>query len=68
MVERNITDKQVFQCLKHGAVVEPPAPDVHGNWVTKLGCFSGGDEVKVVVALKEGDDGHYVIVVTVMGE
>jgi Domain of unknown function (DUF4258) len=42
MKKRRTTRIQVMRCLKHGAITEGPAPDVHGNWACRIEWISAG--------------------------
>jgi hypothetical protein len=66
MKERNITQSQVFRCLKRGYIIEGPAKEINGNWRMVLETCSAGDRIRVVAEIEEDKNGNLLIVVTVM--
>jgi hypothetical protein len=56
MEERGITDAQVYEVLRKGNVMEPPAPAEPGEWKCKIVKeLRGGREIGVVtIFLKNG--------------
>lgn len=56
MVERGITDAQVFEVLRTGQVIEAPTPAEVGEWKCKVvKQLRGGREIGVItIILKNG--------------
>jgi hypothetical protein len=53
MAKAEVSMRQVISTLRHGAVVENPAQNAHGDWVCALRHRMGGRVVHVVVGLLE---------------
>jgi hypothetical protein len=66
MRKRRILLTQVLHCLRRGNVVEPAHLDIKGCWKCTLETIVAGDSVKVAAAVDHGDDGDWVVVITVM--
>jgi len=66
MRQRRILLTQVIKVLQEGLVVEHAHRDVYGSWKCTLEKTVAGDRIKVAAALRSGDDGEMVIVITVM--
>ncbi|WP_263081559.1 DUF4258 domain-containing protein [Endozoicomonas sp. Mp262] len=68
MIERNITNRQVFEVLRsdHSFFTEEPHPTPKGNWKFNLQGFAAGATVEVVVDLKRHDEDPTAFVVTVI--
>jgi hypothetical protein len=62
MLERNITNRQIFDVLKNGASTSSLDLDRHGFWRIKLRRFSAGRNVQVVVIVEK----DHLLVVTVI--
>jgi hypothetical protein len=68
MVERNVSDTQVFEVLRKGTVCEPAHLNIHGNWQCNLERTTAGDLVRVTCVVDDDSDpsGTVVVVKTVM--
>ncbi len=64
MLERGITRKQVFCCLRNGHFLDGPNWSDNRNWEMKLEVLSAGDPVIVVAALDHDSNGNYSVVIT----
>ncbi len=64
--QRHVSDLEILKCLKNGRVVESVHKTAHGNWKLTIGHFLMQRNIRVAVALDNGDDGNYLIVVTVI--
>jgi hypothetical protein len=53
MAKAEVSMRQVISTLRHGAVVENPARNEHGEWVCQLRHRVGGRVVHVSVGLSE---------------
>lgn len=53
MAKAEVSMRQVIGTLRHGAVVENPARNEHGDWVCALRHRAGGRVVHVVVGFSE---------------
>ena len=62
MAERNITIQQVYDVLRNGKGIDGPTLDQYGCWRIKLRRFAAGQNVQVVVVVKE----EHLEVITVM--
>jgi hypothetical protein len=51
MTERRITRTMVVQCLRSGAIDEPVALDLHGNWKLTVWSRVAGRDVRAAVAI-----------------
>lgn len=65
MRQRHIDRRQVMDVLMLGRVIETPAQQAAGDWLFKMFYVTKGDDVTVVVSLKQDEDGNLVAVVTV---
>ncbi len=65
MVERSITRKQVFKCIKHGKIIEGPYQEPNGDWKLKLEVITAGDVVRTVAVLQKDERGDYCLIITV---
>ena len=52
LIERKVTDAQVRQVLRTGAVVAPPDRDERGLWRVEMQGSAAGDLLTVVVAIE----------------
>ena len=66
MRQRRINDRQVFECLRKGRIVEPAHLTIQGDWKATLEHQDAGDVVRVAVAIERLEDGELAVVVTVM--
>ncbi len=64
--QRHVSDLEILKCLRNGRVVERVHKTAHGNWKLTIGHFLMQRNIRVAVALDNGDDGNYLIVVTVI--
>lgn len=64
MRERRISTSQVLRCLRHGNVIEGPAPNPRGNWEVLVEVLSAGDVIRVAAALDQEPSGHFIVVIT----
>ncbi len=64
MAERNISAKQIFECLKKGTVAESPHRQPNGDWKLTLAVKSSGDLINVAVALTNDGKGNLAVVIT----
>ena len=64
--QRRINDRQVFECLRKGRIVEPAHLTIQGDWKATLEHQYAGDVVRVAVAIERQDDGELAVVATVM--
>ena len=64
--QRHVSDLEVLKCLRNGRVVESVHRTTHGNWKLTIGHYLMQRNIKIAVALDNGDDGNYLIVVTVI--
>ena len=65
MGERRVTDIEVIECLRHGAIQRPPQVDrVTGHLKCRMEHFGSSRNLAVVVALDDSDPD--LIVVTVI--
>jgi len=63
--KRNITRKQVINCLRHGFFTEQPYFNViHGGYKFTMQTKDAGVLINVAAALHRADNGDYVVVVT----
>jgi len=60
MQERDITLRQILNCLQKGTVTEGPAIDKYGNW--KMDIYRAGDDLTCAVAIEWSS---HLIVITV---
>ena len=65
MQQRKITLKQVLCCLRSGGIYESVHLDIRGDWRFTLRHTIAGDEVTVAVAIKQGNRGRMIAVITV---
>jgi len=64
--QRNITRRQVINCLNHGRFIENPYWDqIHGGYKFTMQTVDAGERVSVAAALYKKDNGDYVVVITV---
>lgn len=66
MKERKVSSKQVYECIAKGAVDEPAHITVQGDWAATVGYFTGGDYIRVAVAISKDDKGDLIVVITVI--
>jgi hypothetical protein len=65
MLQRSVSDWEVFECLRSGVIQRPPALDKKtGSLRCRMEHFGAGRNLAVIVALDDEDP--HVIVVTVM--
>lgn len=64
MDERQITDIQIFCCLRYGHIVEGPYIDIKGCWAMKLEQVSAGDVIRVAVAFDKVNSKLGIVVIT----
>lgn len=64
--QRDVSDLEILKCLRSGRVVESVHRTSHGNWKLTIGHYLMQRNIRVAVALDNGDDGNYLIVVTVI--
>mgnify|MGYP001547023163 FL=1 len=50
--ERNITRKQIEECVRQGYIAEGPFLNAHGNWQVTIAAYSAGEELACVVAIE----------------
>jgi hypothetical protein len=50
MQEREITLRQVLNCLLKGTISDGPAIDIHGNW--KMDIYRAADDLTCAVAIE----------------
>jgi Domain of unknown function (DUF4258) len=50
MQERDITLRQILNCLQKGAITEGPAIDIYGNW--KMDIYRRADDLTCAVAIQ----------------
>jgi len=50
--ERNITRKQIEECIRRGHIAEGPFLNDHGNWQVTMSAYSAGEELVCVVAIE----------------
>lgn len=65
MKQRRITLMQVLSCLRKGVITEPVHQDINGDWKCTMLYRWAGDEVSVATALRRGNEGEWIAVVTV---
>lgn len=66
MSERDITFREVINCLSKGNISEGPARSIRkGTWEMTFKILSAGEQISVVVALDSDEQGNYIIVITV---
>lgn len=66
MKERKVSSKQVYECIAKGGIDEPAHITAHGDWAATVGYFTGGDYIKVAVAISKDDKGDLIVVITVI--
>lgn len=68
MVERGVTNKQVFDILRsrYSRITEGPAPTPTGTWKLNLLGFSSGESIELVIDLKRLEDAPTAYLVTVI--
>jgi hypothetical protein len=64
MNERDISAKQIFDCLNKGTVSESPHKQPNGDWKLTLSARSSGSLINVAIALTNDGRGNLAIVVT----
>lgn len=64
--QRYVSDLEILKCLRNGRVVESVHRTAHGNWKLTIGHYLMQRNIRVAVALDNGNDGNYLIVVTVI--
>ena len=64
--QRQVSDLEILKCLRNGRVVESVHRTTHGNWKLTIGHYLMQRNIRVAVALDNGNDGNYLIVVTVI--
>lgn len=64
MQKRQITTKQVFECLSKGQIYEPVHRDVRGDWKLTLEHAACATLVRVAVAIKYNNSGQRIVVIT----
>ena len=64
--QRDVSDLEILKCLRNGRIVESVHRTPQGNWKLTIGHFLMQRNIHVAVALDNGDDGNYLIVVTVI--
>lgn len=52
MQSRNLSMRQVLECLREGIVIDGPKKDKWGDWRIKVQRYVAGRRVQVVVAYK----------------
>ena len=65
MQQRNITLKQVLCCLRSGFIYERVHLDIKGDWRLTMRHTVAGDDIKVAAAIKQGNKGRMIAVITV---
>jgi hypothetical protein len=65
MEQRKITLKQVLCCLRSGFIYESVHLDIKGDWMLTMRRSISGDDVKIAVAIKQGNQGRMIAVITV---
>lgn len=65
MQQRKITLKQVLCCLSSGFIYESVHLDIKGDWKLTMRHSIAGDEVIIAVAIKQGNQGRMIAVITV---
>lgn len=50
--ERNITRRQIEECLRAGTITEGPFQNNFGNWQVTMEAYSAGEELTCVVAIE----------------
>lgn len=66
MSERQITHKQVLQCLTRFRVIEEPHRTPKGNWKLAIEAQSMDDWLKIALCLENTGDGNFIVVITVI--
>ncbi len=67
MLERDVSTRQVLSVIRQGKVRRGPDQDQFGDWrVTVRKRSAAGQTVEVALALREGEHGSALTVVTVM--
>lgn len=64
MAEREITKSMVLATLRNGQIVRPPKHQPNGDVKCRIEYDCGGEEIKVIAALKSITDTRTVIVTT----
>jgi len=64
MRARLLTDVSVLNCLRHGRVVEGPAPDTHGMWRVTVTRDGGAVAMSVVASIHwdETKQDHLIVI------
>jgi len=66
MVQRNITRKQVIECLPRSRIIEEPHRTPRGNWKMKVEGPTIDDWIEVVLVFEINSNGDYILIVTVI--
>ena len=64
MRTRLLTDVSVLNCLRHGRIVEGPAPDMHGMWRVAVARDGGAVALCVVASIHwdEAKQDHLIVI------
>jgi len=49
---RNITRRQIINCLQKGSITEGPVLNTHGNWQVNVSRLAAGEEITCTVAIE----------------
>lgn len=66
MSERDITRKQVLECLLRFRFIEEPHRTPNGNWKMTVEAQSMDDWITVALCLDNDSKGNYVLIITVI--
>lgn len=66
MEQRGVTDMQVLQVLRRGAVTADPVFGRERNWEVRMEADTGGERIRVGAAIDVNGMGFLVVVITVV--
>jgi len=66
MIERDVSDQELFLCLRDGQIEEDPKQNENFEWESVLNCFSAGRNISVPTIITEHGNKKIIFIKTVI--